>query len=114
MDCIFCKIKDYVLENDQCYGIFDKMPVNEGHMLIILKRHSQYGNHNNADGQKKKKILNIETCRKKHGHYKEYKYHSCSEIRLNDNQTDRKSGKNQNLDECHWLVYLFFVKIYKL
>ena len=41
MDCIFCKIKDYVLENDQSYAVFDKMPVNEGHMLIILKRHAK-------------------------------------------------------------------------
>ena len=41
MNCIFCKIKDYVIENDKCYAVFDKMPVNEGHMLIILKRHAQ-------------------------------------------------------------------------
>ncbi len=37
--CIFCMIKDYVLENELAYAIFDKMPVSEGHMLLITKRH---------------------------------------------------------------------------
>ena len=35
MNCIFCMIKEYVLENDLAYAIFDKTPVNKGHMLII-------------------------------------------------------------------------------
>ena len=39
MNCIFCMIKEYVLENDLAYAIFDKTPVNKGHMLIIPKRH---------------------------------------------------------------------------
>lgn len=41
MACIFCKLKNYVLENDLAYAVFDTMPVNEGHMLIIPKRHVQ-------------------------------------------------------------------------
>lgn len=41
MECIFCRLKEYVIENDNCYAVFDKMPVNEGHMLIIAKRHVQ-------------------------------------------------------------------------
>ena len=41
MECIFCRLKEYVLENDKCYAVFDKMPVTEGHMLIIAKRHVQ-------------------------------------------------------------------------
>ena len=41
MECIFCRIKDYVLENDLAYAVFDVMPVNKGHMLIIPKRHVQ-------------------------------------------------------------------------
>lgn len=41
MPCIFCKLKDYVLENELAYAVFDVMPVNEGHMLIIPKRHVQ-------------------------------------------------------------------------
>lgn len=39
MSCIFCDIKDYILENDLAYAIFDKFPVNKGHMLFIPKRH---------------------------------------------------------------------------
>ncbi len=38
MECIFCRLKDYVLENELAYAVFDAMPVNEGHMLIIPKR----------------------------------------------------------------------------
>ena len=41
MECIFCRLKDYVLENELAYAVFDAMPVNEGHMLIIPKRHVQ-------------------------------------------------------------------------
>ena len=41
MDCIFCKLKDYVLENELAYAVFDVMPVNPGHLLIIPKRHLQ-------------------------------------------------------------------------
>lgn len=40
MNCIFCLIKDYVLENDLFYSVYDKTPVNEGHMLLISKRHA--------------------------------------------------------------------------
>lgn len=39
MSCIFCEIKDYVLENELAYAIFDKFPVGKGHMLFIPKRH---------------------------------------------------------------------------
>ena len=41
MECIFCRIKDYVLGNELAYAVFDVMPVNKGHMLIIPKRHVQ-------------------------------------------------------------------------
>ncbi|KEJ92543.1 HIT family protein [Synergistes jonesii] len=41
MECIFCRLDDYALENDLAYAVFDAMPVNEGHMLIIPKRHVQ-------------------------------------------------------------------------
>ncbi|WP_420885511.1 HIT family protein [Candidatus Syntrophocurvum alkaliphilum] len=37
--CIFCEIKEKVLENDLAFAIYDKYPVNPGHMLIIPKRH---------------------------------------------------------------------------
>ena len=39
MSCLFCEIKDYVLENELAYGIFDKFPATKGHMLFIPKRH---------------------------------------------------------------------------
>lgn len=41
MSCLFCDYSkdEYVVENDLAFGIFDKFPVNEGHMLIIPKRH---------------------------------------------------------------------------
>lgn len=43
MSCIFCEYdkEEYVAENDLCFAIFDKFPVNEGHALIIPKRHFQ-------------------------------------------------------------------------
>lgn len=39
MSCIFCEIKDYILENELAYGIYDKFPATKGHMLFIPKRH---------------------------------------------------------------------------
>jgi diadenosine tetraphosphate (Ap4A) HIT family hydrolase len=39
MDCLFCAIPNPILENDLAYAIFDKYPVNPGHLLIIPKRH---------------------------------------------------------------------------
>ena len=43
MSCIFCEYdkEEYIVENDLCFAIFDKFPVNEGHALIIPKRHFQ-------------------------------------------------------------------------
>ena len=38
-ECIFCKMKDYILENELAYAIYDKYPVGKGHMLFIPKRH---------------------------------------------------------------------------
>ncbi|WP_022670243.1 HIT family protein [Hippea alviniae] len=39
--CIFCKYEELnvILKNELCYAIFDKYPVNKGHMLIIPYRH---------------------------------------------------------------------------
>ena len=45
MNCIFCEFKNdkdrVVLENDLAYAIFDGFPVNQGHMLVIPKRHAE-------------------------------------------------------------------------
>ena len=38
--CLFCDLaKNYVIENELCYMIYDKFPVAPGHCLIIPKRH---------------------------------------------------------------------------
>ncbi|MCQ6281617.1 HIT family protein [Bacillus sp. EB600] len=39
MDCVFCNIKDIVVENDLAVAFYDKYPVNKGHLLFISKRH---------------------------------------------------------------------------
>lgn len=38
-NCVFCEKKEYVLENEYAYAIFDEFPVSLGHMLIIPKKH---------------------------------------------------------------------------
>lgn len=38
--CVFCALeKETIAENNNSYAIFDKYPVNEGHVLVIPKRH---------------------------------------------------------------------------
>jgi len=39
MFCPFCEPKGTIISNNLAYAIFDKYPVNPGHMLIIPKRH---------------------------------------------------------------------------
>lgn len=41
MNCLFCNFlkENYIAENELAFAIFDKFPVNEGHALIIPKRH---------------------------------------------------------------------------
>lgn len=41
MNCIFCETgeENYICENELSYAIYDKYPVNKGHVLIIPKRH---------------------------------------------------------------------------
>ncbi len=41
MSCIFCNIdeSDYIFSNELAFAIYDRFPVNEGHVLIIPKRH---------------------------------------------------------------------------
>ncbi|MFA9556733.1 HIT family protein [Evansella sp. AB-rgal1] len=38
-NCAFCSNVEMVLENNLAFAIFDKYPVNKGHLLIIPKRH---------------------------------------------------------------------------
>ncbi len=37
--CVFCNKKDYIIENEFAFAIYDQYPVNKGHVLIIPKRH---------------------------------------------------------------------------
>ncbi|AJA49163.1 HIT family protein [Clostridium pasteurianum DSM 525 = ATCC 6013] len=41
MNCIFCEYSknEYIAENELVFAIYDKFPVNKGHVLIIPKRH---------------------------------------------------------------------------
>lgn len=42
MECIFCdklQKSEFVFENELAFAIMDGFPVNDGHMLIIPKRH---------------------------------------------------------------------------
>ena len=41
MSCIFCDYpeNDYIIENELAFAIYDKFPVNKGHILVIPKRH---------------------------------------------------------------------------
>jgi diadenosine tetraphosphate (Ap4A) HIT family hydrolase len=39
VECVFCKIENSEFENELAQAIFDKFPVNPGHLLIIPKRH---------------------------------------------------------------------------
>ncbi|MEA1961004.1 MAG: HIT family protein [Bacillota bacterium] len=38
-DCPFCNPEKTILSNDLAYAIYDRYPVNEGHLLIIPYRH---------------------------------------------------------------------------
>lgn len=39
--CPFCAPIEIILSNDLAFAIYDKSPVNEGHMLIIPRRHME-------------------------------------------------------------------------
>lgn len=42
MDCAFCDYvnkKNFLMENELAFAIYDNFPVNKGHTLIIPKRH---------------------------------------------------------------------------
>lgn len=41
MTCIFCELSkgDYIISNKLAFAVYDKFPVNKGHILIIPKRH---------------------------------------------------------------------------
>ena len=57
MICPFCKDIDIVLENDLAFAIYDKYPVNLGHILIIPKRH--FSNYFDATKEEKEALLEL-------------------------------------------------------
>jgi len=62
VECPFCQLKEYVCENKLAFAIYDKYPVNEGHMLIITKRHVDV--FFNTTKEEKKAIMDLlEKCK---------------------------------------------------
>lgn len=58
LTCIFCYRDDIVLENELAMAFYDKFPVNEGHMLIVPKRHVEdYFGLNEAEIQAVNELL---------------------------------------------------------
>jgi len=38
--CPFCNIdREFILDSDLCFAVYDRFPVSEGHILVIPKRH---------------------------------------------------------------------------
>ncbi|MFW6016933.1 MAG: HIT family protein [bacterium] len=64
MNCPFCQIKKnkIIKENELSIAVFDKYPVNEGHILIITKRHIK--DYFDASKEEKRSLFNLmEKCR---------------------------------------------------
>lgn len=64
MDCPFCSINENKIlkENKYAYAIYDKYPVNEGHILIISRDHT--GDYFSASKEEKEAIFSLlEECR---------------------------------------------------
>ncbi|RMA96963.1 HIT family protein [Hydrogenothermus marinus] len=57
--CPFCNMsnENIIIQNKHCYAIFDKYPVNKGHMLIIPFRH--FDNYFDATKEEKVSILDL-------------------------------------------------------
>ena len=65
-NCPFCDVNEdkIILKNDLCYAIYDKYPVNPGHLLIIPFRHFPY--FFDATNEEKIAILDLLEKAKKH------------------------------------------------
>ena len=64
MACIFCDLEErkIILENEGAMAIFDIFPVNEGHMLIVPKKHIE--TYFDADEKDKKYLWSlVEDCK---------------------------------------------------
>lgn len=70
MQCPFCSDKDIIMENSHAIAIYDKYPVNPGHMLIIPKRH--FNDYFDATDDEKKAIWAlVDKCKR----FLDDKYH---------------------------------------
>lgn len=64
MDCAFCGIQKnkIIIENNLSIAVYDKYPVNKGHILIITKRHVI--DYFDASEEEKESLLSLmEKCR---------------------------------------------------
>lgn len=59
MSCLFCNIEKerIVIGNELAYAIYDKFPVNDGHILIIPKKH--YKEYFDVDVQTKNELWKL-------------------------------------------------------
>lgn len=59
MTCIFCNIEKerIITDNELAYAIYDKFPVNKGHILIIPKKH--YKEYFDVDEQIKNELWKL-------------------------------------------------------
>ncbi|MBC7075527.1 MAG: HIT family protein [Syntrophomonadaceae bacterium] len=57
MSCPFCNYEKPIMENSYAIAIYDKYPVNPGHMLIIPKRH--FNNYFEATAAEKEAIWTL-------------------------------------------------------
>jgi diadenosine tetraphosphate (Ap4A) HIT family hydrolase len=55
--CPFCGCNSIILENALAYATFDRYPVNEGHLLVIPKRH--YGDFFDSTKEELKAISDL-------------------------------------------------------
>jgi len=65
LECIFCNYykEDYIAENELVFAVYDKFPVNEGHILVIPKRH--FANYFDATREEITAIFELtKECRK--------------------------------------------------
>ncbi len=65
LDCLFCNIEKEKIaaENDAAFAIYDGFPVNEGHMLIIPKKH--FKDYFEVDEQTKGELWKlVDECKK--------------------------------------------------
>lgn len=41
INCVFCQMTEVLFENELALAFYDRHPVNQGHLLIVPKRHAE-------------------------------------------------------------------------